>query len=646
MAVLYTEHFAQFLDDNGNPLSGGKLYSYEAGTTTPKATFTTAAGSVENANPIILDSAGRATLFIEGSYRFDLFDSNDVLIDSTDNVTAFTTTGAEEDSFFESFSGDGETLVFTLSEAQGTDEKILLVATAFEYSVNGDFSTDSDWTKGTGWSIGSGVATATGAISTDLEQDAGRSLVDGKLYKLTYTITRSAGSITPEIGGTAGTARSSDGTYTENIIAGSTQKITFTTSGFTGTVDNVTVTEVDGISPISTSEFTINGTSLTFIDPPATGSNNVLVWNYSRLAGAASSSAAAAATSAANAATSAATASAVETRLTGIASTSSVAIGTGTKSFTVASGLGFTAGQFVLIDSDADGTNYMFGQVSSYDSTTLEVNVTTTGGSGTFADWTITVAGVQGVTGATGSVSATSAVVAATTAGAALQSSNLNNCISWGAGGAANSTLGGNMSGASTYKLVNMIDPTSAQDYATKNYVDTNSGGAWAVKESGTLSSATELTVTDISKTTMIFLDVTVSDDGTYISMQTSNDNGSTYDSGGANYRYALRWNEASGTTTPTGIGNSSSSLSPSPNTGVGNASDESNSSVWTIFDPANTAVNTLVNCTMREIQTDGVVNSVNFDGCRYAPEAVDAVRIFPRAGTTFSGTYVVLELN
>jgi len=34
---------AQFFDNNGTPLSGGKLYAYEAGTTTPKTTYTSAA---------------------------------------------------------------------------------------------------------------------------------------------------------------------------------------------------------------------------------------------------------------------------------------------------------------------------------------------------------------------------------------------------------------------------------------------------------------------------------------------------------------------------------------------------------------------------------------------------------------------------
>jgi len=89
-AVLYTQHFAQFFDDDGNPLSGGFLYTYEAGTTTPKATFTTAAGDIPNPNPIVLDAAGRATIFIDGAYKFELEDSDNNPVRTTDNVSAFT----------------------------------------------------------------------------------------------------------------------------------------------------------------------------------------------------------------------------------------------------------------------------------------------------------------------------------------------------------------------------------------------------------------------------------------------------------------------------------------------------------------------------------------------------------------------------
>lgn len=107
--------------------------------------------------------------------------------------------------------------------------------------INGGFATDTDWTKGTGWTIAAGVATATGAISTNLTNVANLQLVQGGLYYVTFTATRSAGSVTINVGGTAGTARSSAATFSELIIAGSTQVIEFTTSGFTGTVDLVSV---------------------------------------------------------------------------------------------------------------------------------------------------------------------------------------------------------------------------------------------------------------------------------------------------------------------------------------------------------------------------------------------------------------------
>lgn len=82
----------QFFDSNGNPLSGGKLYSYDAGTTTPKATYTTSAGNVAHTNPIVLDSAGRipsgGEIWITNgdSYKFVLNTSADVLIATWDNI--------------------------------------------------------------------------------------------------------------------------------------------------------------------------------------------------------------------------------------------------------------------------------------------------------------------------------------------------------------------------------------------------------------------------------------------------------------------------------------------------------------------------------------------------------------------------------
>lgn len=83
---------AQFFDGNGNPLSGGKLYTYEAGTTTPQVTYTSSAGTILHANPIILDAAGRVPgsseiwLVDNAVYKFVLKDGNDVLQAAWDQI--------------------------------------------------------------------------------------------------------------------------------------------------------------------------------------------------------------------------------------------------------------------------------------------------------------------------------------------------------------------------------------------------------------------------------------------------------------------------------------------------------------------------------------------------------------------------------
>ena len=58
MAVLSPVPRQQFFDMDGRPLAGGKLYSYQANTTTAQATYTTKAATVANPNPVILDAGG------------------------------------------------------------------------------------------------------------------------------------------------------------------------------------------------------------------------------------------------------------------------------------------------------------------------------------------------------------------------------------------------------------------------------------------------------------------------------------------------------------------------------------------------------------------------------------------------------------
>lgn len=77
----------QFLDANGRPLAGGKVYTYSAGTTTPLATYTTSAGNVANANPVVLDSGGFAGIWLSPvAYKIELRSSAGVVQWTVDNV--------------------------------------------------------------------------------------------------------------------------------------------------------------------------------------------------------------------------------------------------------------------------------------------------------------------------------------------------------------------------------------------------------------------------------------------------------------------------------------------------------------------------------------------------------------------------------
>lgn len=113
---------AQFFDDNGNPLSGGKIYTYAAGTTTPKVTYTSISGLIQHSNPIILDAAGRVPsgeiwLTAGLQYKFVIKTSTDVLIGSYDNVTSISSGAA----IIGNFTGTGSQTNFTLAYSPYTE---------------------------------------------------------------------------------------------------------------------------------------------------------------------------------------------------------------------------------------------------------------------------------------------------------------------------------------------------------------------------------------------------------------------------------------------------------------------------------------------------------------------------------------------
>ena len=142
---------AQFFTVNGAPLNAGQLFTYAAGTSTPQATFTSSAGSIQNANPIILGVDGRPPnevwLTNNVSYKFVLEDSANVVLGTYDNIS-----GIASQLVLNSYlagltlSASGSSASMGIAAGQATDTTNIAVMTLA-----------ASITKTTaGWAVGSG----------------------------------------------------------------------------------------------------------------------------------------------------------------------------------------------------------------------------------------------------------------------------------------------------------------------------------------------------------------------------------------------------------------------------------------------------------------------------------------------------------
>lgn len=88
MTTSFSPVLLQLFDDRGDLLAGGKVYTYEAGTSTPLATYQDLGGLVANTNPVVLNSAGRANIRLTNAvqYKIILKDADGNTIATQDNV--------------------------------------------------------------------------------------------------------------------------------------------------------------------------------------------------------------------------------------------------------------------------------------------------------------------------------------------------------------------------------------------------------------------------------------------------------------------------------------------------------------------------------------------------------------------------------
>lgn len=126
-------------------------------------------------------------------------------------------------------------------------------------AADGNFFTPGNWTAGAGWAISDAVATATtSSAALDL---AGLTATTSKVYLIRYYVTRSAGSVTLNFGGVAATARTATGLYEDYITATGTGALSFTTSGFTGTVTQIQIWDASADAVTAPYFLWFNGTS-------------------------------------------------------------------------------------------------------------------------------------------------------------------------------------------------------------------------------------------------------------------------------------------------------------------------------------------------------------------------------------------------
>lgn len=175
---------AQFLDNSGNPLTGGKIYTYAAGTTTPQATYTSAGGGTPHANPIILDAAGRVPggeiWLTDGlQYKFVIKTSTDVQIGSYDNIIGINSNFVNYTNAQEIQTATAGQTVFTLTTMAyqpGTNSLSVFVDGVNQYGPGSSYAyqetSSTVVTFTTGLHVGAEVKFTTSAINASSYGDA------------------------------------------------------------------------------------------------------------------------------------------------------------------------------------------------------------------------------------------------------------------------------------------------------------------------------------------------------------------------------------------------------------------------------------------------------------------------------------------
>ena len=233
----------QFFDANGAPLAGGKLYTYEAGSTTPQVTYTDYVGGTANTNPVILDSRGEASVWLNTPlYKMALYDSTNVLIWTVDNIGGFVTLAQLAES-------GGSNLIGYLPAGAGAVATTVQTKLREVVSVL-DFGADPTGVADSGEAIRTAI--------TSLPANGGGVYFPNGTYKVTAAVGDPSNTAIYVPTGVRIYGASEIGT---KIIPGSNNTVIFRMIGLNGGIDNIqidnpssTYTNVSGIRLAPTDE--------------------------------------------------------------------------------------------------------------------------------------------------------------------------------------------------------------------------------------------------------------------------------------------------------------------------------------------------------------------------------------------------------
>lgn len=136
-AILFPNGKQYYALPNGVPNVGGKVYTYAAGTSTPQATYSDAAGTIPNTNPVVLDARGEALIFWNGNYKVVLKDLNDNTIWTVDNIVAANLSGNTGASQVGTSSGQ------TVQQVLNVHDALLRYVETADFSMNVGYDDDT-----------------------------------------------------------------------------------------------------------------------------------------------------------------------------------------------------------------------------------------------------------------------------------------------------------------------------------------------------------------------------------------------------------------------------------------------------------------------------------------------------------------------